>query len=46
MAAKALVPLSDGKVIKETVEQSKTQPTGWTSSVGDGLKSPEHGPLS
>lgn len=35
MAAKALfvVPLGDGKVIKEMVEQSRTQPTGQTSSV-------------
>lgn len=41
MAAKALfvVPLGDEKVIKEMVEQSRTQPTGRTSSV-------EHCPLS
>lgn len=41
MAAKALfvVPLGDKKVIKEMVEQSRTQPTGQTSSV-------EHCPLS
>lgn len=26
--------------------QSRTQPTGWTHSVRDGLKYPEHDPLS
>lgn len=48
MAAKVLfvVPLGNERVIKEMVEQNRTEPTGWTSSVRGGLKYPEHGPLS